>query len=60
MIAEWLANRAKSKPVESSYNVIDTLGQMHSEPWGERRTYQYKAPLGVEQLFTDSPPLGVS
>ncbi len=60
MIADWLADRAKGKPLQSSYNVVDTLGQMHSEPWGEKRTYQYGAPLGVDQLFSDKPPVGVS
>ncbi len=60
LIADWLADRAKGVPLESTYNVVDTFGQMHSEPWGERRTYQYGAPLGVEQLFVDTPPVGVA
>ncbi len=60
IIADWLADRAAGKPFESTYNVVDRTGQMHTEPWGERRTYQYGAPLGVEQLFSDLPPIGLS
>ena len=60
MIADWLADRAGGKPLQSTYNVVDTTGQMHSEPWGAKRTYQYGAPLGVDQLFSDKPPLGLS
>ena len=44
-----LADRAAGKPLESTYNVVDTLGQMHSEPWGEARVHQHGAPLGVDQ-----------
>ncbi len=60
MIADWLTDRARGKPLESTYSVIDTTGQLHSEPWGETRVYQYGAPLGVDQLFADWPPAGVS
>ncbi len=60
MIADWLADRAKGKPLQSTYNVVDTTGQMHSEPWGEDRIYQYGAPLGVDQLFADKPPVGLA
>ena len=60
MIADWLADRAKGKPLESTYNVVDTTGQMHTEPWGENRVYQYGAPLGVDQLFADKPPVGLA
>ncbi|MGI9147226.1 MAG: hypothetical protein ACR2IK_11835 [Chloroflexota bacterium] len=60
MIADWLADRARGKPLQSSYNVVDTTGQMHSEPWGENRVYQYGAPLGVDQLFADNPPGGLA
>lgn len=60
MICDWLADRAESKPLESTYNVVDTLGLMHTEPWGEGRVYQYGAPLGVDQLFSDHPPAGIS
>ena len=52
--ADWLADRAAGKPLESTYNVVDTLGQMHSEPWGEARVHQHGAPLGVDQRFTPS------
>ena len=60
LIADWLADRAAGKPLQSTYNVVDRTGQMHSEPWGGERRYQYGAPLGVEQLFTDKPPVGLS
>lgn len=60
MIADWLADRAAGKPLTSSYNVVDTSGQLHSEPWGEQRDYEYGAPLGVEQLFDDHPPVGLA
>lgn len=60
MIADWLMDRASGKPLESTYNVVDTNGQLHSQPWGENRVYQYGAPLGVDQLFSDAPPVGLA
>ena len=60
IIADWLADRATGKPFKSTYNVVDRTGQMHRENWGDKRVYQYGAPLGVEQLFADKPPIGVS
>ena len=60
IIADWLADRAKGKPITSTYTVIDTTGQVHIEPWGERRTYQYGAPLGIDQLFSNKPPAGLA
>ena len=60
IIADWLADRAAGKPLESTFNLVDSTGQMHSEPWGENRVYEYGAPLGVEQLFSDKPPVGLS
>ena len=60
MIADWLADRAKGKPIESTYNVIDTLGMLHTEPWGKNRVYQYGAPLGVDLLFSEKPPVGLA
>ncbi len=59
-IADWLADRAAGKPLSSTYTVVDTLGQAHTEAWGERRRYQYGAPLGIDQLFADTPPAGLS
>ena len=60
IIADWLADRADGKPLESTYSVVDRTGRMHTEPWGEQRTYQYGAPLGVDHLFADEPPVGLS
>ena len=60
IIADWLADRAAAKPLESTYNLVDSTGKMHSEPWGEDRVYEYGAPLGVEQLFSGEPPMGLS
>ena len=60
LIADWLADRAAGKPLASTYNVVDTLGQMHSEPWGETRVHQHGAPLGVEHLWSEKPPVGLA
>jgi len=60
IIADWLADRAAGKPLQSTYNLVDRTGKMHSEPWGDQRIYQYGAPLGIEQLFADAPPIGLS
>jgi len=60
IIADWLADRAAGKTLASTYNLVDRTGQMHTEPWGENRAYQYGAPLGVEQLFSEKPPVGLS
>ena len=60
VIADWLADRAAGKPLESTYNLVDRTGQVHTEPWGGKRLYQYGAPFGVEQLFSDKPPVGLS
>ncbi len=60
IIADWLADRAAGKPLESTYNLVDSTGKMHTEPWGEGRVYEYGAPLGVEQLFSGEPPMGLS
>ena len=56
IIVDWLADRAAGKPLESTYNLVDRSGRMHSEPWGDKRIYDYGAPLGVEQLLSDEPP----
>ena len=60
LIADWLADRAAGKPLESSFTLVDRTGQPHSEPWGDARSYEYGAPLGVEQLWSDKPPMGLS
>jgi len=60
LMADWLADRAAGKPLESTYNLIDRTGQMHTEPYGEERRYQYGAPLGIEQLWGETLPVGVS
>ena len=60
IIVDWLADRAAGKPLESTYNLVDRSGRMHSEPWGDNRVYDYGAPLGVEQLLSDEPPFGLS
>ena len=59
IVVDWLADRAGGKPLESTYNLVDSTGQMHSEPWGDERVYQYGAPLGIEQLSSDKPPVGL-
>ncbi len=60
LLADWLVDRARGKPPLSTYNVVDTTGRMHSEPWGDQREYQYGAPLGVAHLFEDTPPPSVA
>ena len=48
-IADAVCQRAAGKPLESNFTLIDHTGQLHTEPWGDKRTYDYAAPLGVEQ-----------
>ena len=60
IIADWLADRAAGKTIESTYTLIDRNGQPHTQPWGEKRFYEYGAPLGVEQLFSEQLPIGLS
>lgn len=60
IIADWLVDRASGKKLESTYNVVDRNGQMHTEPWGTKRTYVYGAPLGIDQLYSEKPPIGLS
>lgn len=60
IIVDWLVDRATGKPLESTYNVVDRTGQMHTERYGTERAYDYGAPLGTQQLFSDKPPVGVS
>jgi hypothetical protein len=59
--ADRLLDSAHGKPIESTYNLVDRTGRRHTEPWGEtKRTYQYGAPLGVPQLLSGDPPVGLS
>ena len=60
IITDWLADRAAGKSLKWTYHLVDRNGRMHSEPWGEDRVYQYGAPLGIEQLFTEELPIGLS
>ena len=60
IIADWLMDRAAGKPLASTYNLVDSTGKTHTHPWGKDRTYEYGAPLGVEQLYSDEPPYGLS
>ena len=60
LIADWLADRAAGQPLDSTYNVVDRTGRLHAEPWGGTRTLQYGAPLGVDQLWSDDGPVGLS
>ena len=54
IIANWLADRAASKPLESTYNLVDGTGHMHRERWGEERVCQYGAPLEWSNCFPTS------
>ncbi len=54
-IVDWLADRAAGKPLESTYKIVTEIGTVVSEPWGEQRTYDYGAPLGVERHLAGRP-----
>jgi hypothetical protein len=41
MVADWLLDRVRGKPLDSSYVEVDGTGMVHSWPWGEHRTYEY-------------------
>ena len=58
--ADWLAERAAGRALESRHITIDYLGHAHEEPWGTERHYQYGAPLGVDLLFGDTPLTGTA
>ena len=60
VIVDWLADRAAHKPLESTYNLVDRTGRMHTEAWGDERHYTYGAPLGIQQLSADELPAGLS
>ncbi|MBA2682099.1 MAG: alpha/beta hydrolase [Ktedonobacteraceae bacterium] len=58
--ADWLRDRADGKPLDSEYIVVDSQGQLHSQPWGENRVYEYGAPLDFRHLFGDTPETGTA
>lgn len=58
--ADWLADRAAGKPVESQKIVVDSLGQQHIEPWGDAQHYSYGAPLDAKTLFGDGTATGTA
>jgi hypothetical protein len=41
MVADWLLDRMRGKPLDSTYIEVDGTGMVHSWPWGEHRTYGY-------------------
>lgn len=55
-VADWLADRAAGKPLKSEYIVVDQTGQLHAQPYGTDRKYEYGAPMGVQQMLA-TPPL---
>ena len=57
LLADWLHDRADGKPLDSEYIVVDSQGQLHSQPWGENRVYEYGAPMDFRHLFGDTPSL---
>lgn len=57
--ADWLADRAAGKPLESQKIVVDSTGRLHTEPWGEAQRYSYGAPLDARTLFDDGPDTGL-
>ena len=58
--ADWLADRAAGRPMESQRITVDYLGQQHAEPWGEAQHYSYGAPLDASTLFGDGPGTGTA
>ena len=57
--ADWLADRAAGKPLESQKIVVDSTGRLHTEPWGDAQRYSYGAPLDARTLFDDGPDTGL-
>jgi dienelactone hydrolase len=57
--ADWLADRAAGKPLESRKIVVDSTGRLHTEPWGQAQHYSYGAPLDARTLLTDDPDTGL-
>jgi cephalosporin-C deacetylase-like acetyl esterase len=43
-IADWIADRFKGKPMESTLSVVDAQGRVHRQPWGGHRDYDYGLP----------------
>lgn len=43
-IADWIADRFKDKPMESTLSVVDSHGRIHREPWREHQLYDYGLP----------------
>lgn len=60
ILSDWLRDRADGKPMESEYTVVDSTGQLHTEPWGENRIFEYGAPMDFRHLFGDSPETGTA
>lgn len=60
VLADWFRDRADGKPMASEYMVVDSAGQMHAEPWGESRVFEYGAPLDFRHLFGDGPMTGTA
>ncbi len=52
--ADWLADRAGGRNLESRKITIDSLGRRHAQPWGERQHYSYGAPLDPHTLLGDT------
>ncbi len=46
-IADWIDDRFKGKPLESTLSVVDYRGRVHREPWGDKRIYNY----GLPEIF---------
>ncbi len=59
-LSDWLRDRSDGKPPESEYVLVDSRGQVHRSPWGERRTYEYGAPLDLQTLFDDDVATGLA
>jgi len=43
-LTDWIVDRFKGKPMQSTFSAVDSHGQVHREPWGENRKYDYGLP----------------
>lgn len=41
MVADWLTDRVRGVEMKSTYTEVDATGQVHFEPWGDKREYTY-------------------
>ena len=55
-VADWMADRAAGRPLESLLMTVDAIGRVHTQPWGGKQSYTYGAPLGIDALAATGRP----